>query len=112
MSQPVSTKPAVPGVEWKVKAASAGSYLAGVVGMMLLEALSNGSLLAAIPAPYSVLLAPLVPALVALGAGYVTAHTPRTSGLGADVDDTIKMRVSEAMTEVAGRIQRDKDGAQ
>lgn len=89
--------PRVPTVEWKVKAASVGAYLAGVVGMAILQAVADGSLLASLPEPYATLLAPLVPALVAFVSGYLTQHTPRSSGLGDDVDALVTRRAQEAV---------------
>lgn len=104
VSQPVSTKPAVPAVEWKVKAATAASYVGGVIGLALLQLLTDGTFLYYLPEPYTTLLAPLVPALVTFVAGYLTAHTPRTSGLGADVDAAVAVRVEEALRKVTDQL--------
>ncbi len=88
-----------------MKVATIGSYLAGVVGLALVAALSDGSLLAAIPAPYAVFLAPLVPAAVAFLTAYLTQHTPRSSGLGDAVDQAIAEKARVAVEEAASRVK-------
>lgn len=99
MSSPV---PATAGVEWKVKAATAASYVGGVVALFLLSLLSDVTLVEAyatnyLPAGVATFVLPLIPAVVTFGAAYITKHTPRTAGLGTEVDTRI--------LEVADRLE-------
>lgn len=71
----------------KVTMATAGAYLAGVVGLSLVNAFTdddNQLLLAALPDAVEPFVLPLVPAVVALVAGYLAKHQwrrPEASGL-------------------------------
>lgn len=106
VSHTVTTTPAV---EWKVKAATAASYIGGVVGLALLQLLTDGTYLYVVPEPYTTLLAPLIPAIVTFVAGYLTAHTPRTSGLGVDVDAAVAARVEDAMRRVTEQLAAQRN---
>lgn len=64
-------------LEAKVKWASIISYLAGVGLLGLLNATSTANLIAGLPDVVEAFVAPLVPALAALAAGWKARHTPR-----------------------------------
>ena len=69
--QPVDTTKVEPKVKW----ASIGTYLAGVVGLGLVTLLSDNDLLAqALPDPLEVFVMPAVPAVIAAIAGYAARH--------------------------------------
>ncbi|KPC65044.1 hypothetical protein, partial [Streptomyces chattanoogensis] len=65
-----STTPA-PTVESKVKAASIASYLGLLALLAILNGVSDTNLVAGLPDVVEVLVAPIIPAAVALVAGYV-----------------------------------------
>lgn len=71
--RPVRTAP----VERKVTAATLGSYAGGVALLALLNAVTTTNLVAGMPDWLETLIAPVVPAAVALVAGFVARHTPR-----------------------------------
>lgn len=76
---PTSPVPASTGtVEPKVKAASIGTYLAGLVLVALVSGLTDGNLVAEFPDWASALLAPVLPTLVAMAAGYNARHQYRS----------------------------------
>jgi len=67
-------------IEPKVKWASIAMYLAGVVLMALVAALTgdnNALLLAVLPDPVEIFVIPLVPTLAGLAAGYAAKHQYR-----------------------------------
>lgn len=67
-----------PKVEWKVKAASLGTYLATVAGLAVLQALdADHSLIAFLPDPIEAISLPLIPTGIAWLAGYKAKHTAR-----------------------------------
>ncbi|WP_433235569.1 hypothetical protein ACQPYK_25570 [Streptosporangium sp. CA-135522] len=73
--QPTYSKPPV---EAKVKAMGLASYLAGVAGMAVLQAVAdNPSMIALMPDWVEALVLPLVPTGLAALAGFKARHTPR-----------------------------------
>ena len=65
-------------VEAKVKAMTLASYLAGVGGVAILQALnSDHSLIAFLPDWVEAVAIPLLPTALAAVAGYRAKHTPR-----------------------------------
>ncbi|MES9587829.1 MULTISPECIES: holin [unclassified Streptomyces] len=64
-------------VEAKVKAASAGAFLAGLAIALLNSVAADSSLLGPLPSWVQAPLLALVPAALAWLAGYQTRHTPR-----------------------------------
>jgi hypothetical protein len=95
-----------PGVEWKVKAATVASYVGGVVALFVLQLLSDGYLLDYMPTTVGTFVAPLIPAVVTFAAGWITKHTPRTSGLGVDIDALLADRVGYLADEVETRLRQ------
>ena len=78
MSEPLRQVSPKPPVEWKVKMASAGTYLGSVAGLAVLQALNADlSLIDFLPDWAETLIAPLVPTGIAWFAGYAARHTPR-----------------------------------
>jgi hypothetical protein len=72
-------------VEPKVKAASIGTYLAGLVLVALVSGVTDGNLVAEFPDWASALLAPVLPTLAAMAAGYNARHQYRSVALGRAV---------------------------
>lgn len=68
---------ATPTIEGKVKAAAVASYLGLVALLAILNGVADTNLVSALPDVVEVLVAPILPAAIALVAGYVTKHTPR-----------------------------------
>jgi len=65
-------------VERKVKASTLGTYLAGVAALAVVNVfVGDASLISGLPDAVEVLVAPVIPALAALIAGYNAKHTPR-----------------------------------
>jgi hypothetical protein len=67
-------------VESKVWWATAGAYLAGVVALAVVNAVTaedNALLLAALPDAIEPFILPVVPAVVAFIGGWAARHTPR-----------------------------------
>lgn len=97
------------GVEWKVKAATAASYVFGVVALWLFQLLGDASFVDSyssyLPPTLSAFVLPLVPALAAFGAGWITKHTPRSAGLGDNVDAVIAERIEVALAEAEARVR-------
>lgn len=76
---PDHAKPAAR-VESKVWWATVGSYLAGVVALAVVNAVTgddNALLLAALPDAIEPFVLPVVPAVVSFIAGWAARHTPR-----------------------------------
>ncbi|MFC6080897.1 hypothetical protein [Sphaerisporangium aureirubrum] len=74
-SAPAPTKKPV---EWKVKAASLGTYLGTVAGLAVLQTLdADHSLIAFLPDVIEAITLPLIPTGIAWLAGYKAKHTPR-----------------------------------
>lgn len=69
--------PAPPKVEAKVKASTFASYLAGLALLAVLNGITDTNLVAGLPDWLEVIVAPFVPAVVTLAAGYIARHTPR-----------------------------------
>lgn len=78
--EPINTSKVEPKVAW----ASLGTYLAGVIGLALVNAFDEGSTLLtdAIPDMYEPFILPLVPALIALVSGYMAKHQWRVNARG------------------------------
>ncbi|MFB4284834.1 hypothetical protein ACBJ59_56870 [Nonomuraea sp. MTCD27] len=67
-----------PPVETKVKAMGLVSYLAGVAGMAVLQAVADApSLIAWLPDWVEAITLPLLPTALAAVAGFTAQHTPR-----------------------------------
>ncbi|MGI5292634.1 hypothetical protein ACQEVF_58835 [Nonomuraea polychroma] len=67
-----------PPVETKVKAMTLTSYLAGVAGMAVLQAVSaDPSMIAFLPDWVEAITLPLLPTALAAVAGFKARHTPR-----------------------------------
>ncbi|MEV1177279.1 hypothetical protein [Nonomuraea sp. NPDC049784] len=67
-----------PPVETKVKAMTLVSYLSGVAGMAVLQAVSNDpSLISWLPDWVEAITLPLLPTALAAVAGFKARHTPR-----------------------------------
>ncbi|WP_433355659.1 hypothetical protein ACQP25_17340 [Microtetraspora malaysiensis] len=65
-------------VETKVKAMTLASYLAGVAGMAVLQAVGDApSMISFLPDWVEAIVLPLVPTGLAALAGYKARHTPR-----------------------------------
>lgn len=90
-----------PRVEWKVKAATAGSYIGGVLALALLQIASDGAVTAlvrsALPPSVALFVLPLLPTAITFATAWITRHTPRESGISDVVDDRI-----EALAETLG----------
>lgn len=67
------------GVERKVSAATFGAYIAGVLGLAVVDALNTNQdlIIAGLPGPVAWFVAPLVPTAVTFLSGYLARHTPR-----------------------------------
>jgi hypothetical protein len=70
-------------IEPKVKAATIGSYLLGVLGVALLGGFTDGNLIALLPDWASAILTPLLPTLGAAIAGYAARHQYRDEPSGS-----------------------------
>ncbi|WP_214317028.1 hypothetical protein [Nonomuraea sediminis] len=67
-----------PPVETKVKAMTLASYLAGVAGMAVLQAVSSDpSMISFLPDWMEAITLPLLPTALAAVAGFKARHTPR-----------------------------------
>ncbi|MFI6497194.1 hypothetical protein [Nonomuraea typhae] len=67
-----------PPIETKVKAMGLVSYLAGVAGMAVLQAVADDpSMIAFLPDWVEAITLPLVPTALAAAAGWKAKHTPR-----------------------------------
>lgn len=72
-----ATPAPAPAVETKVKAASVATYLGLAALLAVLNGIADTNLVSGLPDVIEVLVAPVIPAAIALVAGYVTRHTPR-----------------------------------
>jgi len=74
-AEPATTKPPI---EAKVKAMTLGSYLAGVAGLAVLQAINDDlTLIEFLPDWLETILIPLLPTGIAAVAGWKAQHTPR-----------------------------------
>jgi hypothetical protein len=64
-------------IETKVKAASLGSYLGGVLLMAILNAATNVNIIAGLPDWLESLLAPVLTTAITFLSGWAAKHTPR-----------------------------------
>ena len=74
------TVPVAPGsgpIERKVTAATVATYLGSVGLLAVLNGVADTNLITALPDLAEVFIAPMVPAAIALVAGYIARHTPR-----------------------------------
>jgi hypothetical protein len=69
--------PAAPRIEAKVKAAGYATYFGLVALLAVLNAVADTNLVTALPDVVEVFVAPMVPAALALVAGWLANHTPR-----------------------------------
>ncbi|MDH2429303.1 hypothetical protein [Sphaerisporangium sp. TRM90804] len=70
--------PTKPPVEWKVKAASLGTFLASVAGLAVLQAVdADHSLIEFLPDPLEAISFALIPTGIAWLAGFKARHTAR-----------------------------------
>lgn len=65
-------------LEWKVKAAAIGTYVAGLVMVGVWSAITDGNLIGELPDPVATVLTPMIPAVTAVIAGYQARHQWRT----------------------------------
>lgn len=65
-------------VEWKVKVASAATYLGFVALLAVLNAVADANLITELPDVAEVFLAPVLPTLITFVSSYAAKHTPRT----------------------------------
>jgi len=109
VTEPVETSPAPVGVEWKVKAATAASYVGGVVALFVLHLLSDDTFVTTyssyLPVGVSTFVLPLLPAVITFGAAYITKHTPRSAGISPEVDAIVARVVAEVENRVEERLR-------